>query len=359
MPIEKVKEPKKIVTDRHILHILKGQGIDKDYVKFIDYTKEHPSTKSYYDLKSRKQVAICGGLPKVTPSGTKICGSKHNETTVGWNESPEGFITKENVFQANVSGGLISVESWDNKNIRWQPFVYLGGVLQPTPLVSVVLERDPYNPYYFNNVLEWDYGICKRHLRVIEGMLLGRWKPTVRDPGADVRIKYNQSGDFRLRLGQYAISDDEELIPREEWIEVFDAGEEIGDSTTAFSTASDGFNYAHAQATWDAAYTAANATGSDAVGDFARAQTVKLTATNWSCQRAYLYHDPSAAAGGTVTAVVLGLYGESLDEANPGHADVGIVEGLQSDPFDNADYGDHRTQETLLHDNYHEQEQTR
>ncbi|GAI75330.1 unnamed protein product [marine sediment metagenome] len=38
----------------------------------------------------------------------------------------------------------------------------------------------------------------------------------------------------------------------------------------------------------------------------------------------------------------------------PGHGDVGIVEGLQSDPYDNADFGDHRTQNTLLHADYHD-----
>ena len=38
-----------------------------------------------------------------------------------------------------------------------------------------LLDIDPMNENYPNNTLEWDYGICLRRVRLIEGRLLGSW----------------------------------------------------------------------------------------------------------------------------------------------------------------------------------------
>ncbi len=74
-----------------------------------------------------------------------------------------------------------------------------------------MLPVDPINSNYSNNTLELDYGICKRRIRAIEGRLRERWIFT-ESPGADVRIVHNHSGKG-LRLGEFAIDDDVEIVP--------------------------------------------------------------------------------------------------------------------------------------------------
>jgi len=65
----------------------------------------------------------------------------------------------------------------------------------------VLLEVDPINDNYLFNTLEWDYEVCKRRLRIIEGRIHERWVFDEK-PHGEVRIKHNQQGDFRIKLGR-------------------------------------------------------------------------------------------------------------------------------------------------------------
>jgi len=92
------------------------------------------------------------------------------------------------------------------------PTLYRGSEVNPLSPFPRLLETDPLNGNYHNNVLEWDYGVCLRRIRIIEGRFLGAWV-FLTSPRAAVRIKYNQTGNYRLRLGQFAVAPDEEYIP--------------------------------------------------------------------------------------------------------------------------------------------------
>jgi len=208
---DKVTDVNKMVTDAHVLSTLAEQGIDKDYVElYEDYSGKHPSTKIYRDRKSDKHIAVIQALPKVNKSGVKICGNSPGETTVGWTKHGNTFTSTPNMFEVSVKKTAVTI-NLDGKTLKFSPQLYLESKETHCNQNPDLID-DPTNPHYYRNVLEWDYGFCKRRLRLIEGAVLGSWVFDA-NPEKEVRIKYNQSGDFRLRLGQYKVSDDEEIVP--------------------------------------------------------------------------------------------------------------------------------------------------
>lgn len=217
--IQKVTDPSKIVTDPILLSALEKQGIDSDYVElWHDYAprskgKEYsPYAKFYRDLKLNKKFMVVSGLPMVDAEGQKI--------EVGFLYADGKYHSKKNVFSVIVDNRQIKLLCLNDQptgvkkdnQVTFQPQLFLGGVerlpINPKP---TLFDTDPQNKNYSHNVLEWDYGICKRRLRIIEGNILGSWI-FAQKPSGEVRIKYNQSGDFRLKLGQFKINDDEEII---------------------------------------------------------------------------------------------------------------------------------------------------
>ncbi len=229
--MDKVTNPLKKVTDPVLLSGLAKQGIDKDYVEFYqDYAmpaivngkKERgksPSAKFYRDLKSNKRFMVASGLPMVDANGFKIeCGWK----VAGINY----FAEKNNLFRAKVQDTQVEITIRNdqpdgrkaNDKLSFKPQLFLDSIEQ-TCGNSVLLPVDPVNPNYLENTLEWDYGICKRRLRIIEGAILGSWVFASK-PNGEVRIKYNQVGDYRLKLGQFKINDDEEQVTPEQFDEL-------------------------------------------------------------------------------------------------------------------------------------------
>jgi len=343
----------KAIRDSYVQKQLLGQGFDPDEWELsADYSIRNPYSKAYRSLRGKERLAIVGGLPKVRPDQLKICGNGHNLTTVGWERlSSSTFGATPNLVDAGVVDGKISLVNLfptksglkPNQRISWSPQLYLKGKEQSCG-EATLLETDPYNENYHNNVLEWDYGVCKRHLRLIEGGLLGRWVFTD-NPNGEVRIKYNQTGDFKLSLGESKVSDDEELIPES----VFDSEKYplvIADSVTVYSTASDGGAYA-TDATYATAHDAANADTVRAGNDWTKGGNTWAD-PNYIVERSFLYFIHGLASNATVSAVTMSVYDEgNSSETNADHADLGIFEGVQGDPFDAADYGDHLTKTTL------------
>lgn len=223
--LQKVTDPQKVVTDKLVLKRLAEQGIDKDYVEFWhNYAprskgKEYsPYAKFYKDLKSDKRIMVVSGLPKVKALGHKI--------EVGWLFAKDKYYSKANLFSAIVDGGQVKLTCLSDQpygakkfdRVIYQPQLFLNGAeISPIPDKPILLDVDPINENYHRNTLEWDYGICKRRVRIIEGRFRERWI-FPQNPGGGVRIKHNQQGNYRLRLGVYKINDDEELVPAEAFI---------------------------------------------------------------------------------------------------------------------------------------------
>lgn len=163
MEIKRVTDPKRIVTDALVLRELGRQGIDKDFVEFFeDYSPVHPAAKFYRDLKSNKRVAVFSAYPHVAKDGKKIIPR--------WLKSGETYHADTNAFFASVDGKRVNLGQ-DGKASSWSPQVFLNGVevlCDPNP----VLLDDPSNKGYKRNILSWDYGFCKRQLKLVNGAIL-------------------------------------------------------------------------------------------------------------------------------------------------------------------------------------------
>lgn len=217
--VKKVTDPKKIVTDKRVLKRLVELGIDHHFVEFWhDYAprskgEEHsPYAKFYRDLKSNKRIMVVSGLPMVKPDGTKI--------QVGWLKQGNRYVSRPNLFSATVRGTQITLTCLNDQPsgvktddaVTYRPQLFLSGIEQfPLSNEPILLPRDPANPDYKKNVLEWDFGICKRRLRIIEGRVRGSWVFNT-NPNGGIRVKYNQAGNHKIKLGPYAINADEEVM---------------------------------------------------------------------------------------------------------------------------------------------------
>ena len=369
MAIKKVTDPKKIVTDPLVLQALTRQSIDKDYVElWQDYGPRckglSPYLKQYRDLKSGKRIMIVSPLPKVNHAGEKICGSNHNETAVGWEKVGVNYHSKPNIFSARViipaarvivrclnvqpsgaesighEGIITAAEAIPLPGATWQPQLFLNGIEQTSGDVTL-LDTDPVNENYHQNTLEWDYGICKRRLRIIEGRIKEKWIFAA-DPGGEVRIKHNLTGDLPLRLGrgsdveakplEVTVSGDEEVVPASEFARadiVYPV--EIGANPDTFypdahpETASvDGLVYEATQAIWATIRTAAG-DGADDSGDTALVGS-SCSATEDEYNRLYrilALFDTSGIGELIIASAVLSLRG-SAKLNNIANADINV-----------------------------------
>lgn len=224
--IRKVVDPAKIVTDQSVLDCLAAQGIDKDYVEFNqDYALrgvgKAPHVKTYRDLKTNKHIAIIGNSPKINARGEK-CG----KSVVGWAWDGAKYITTPNQFSATVDDRKLRIELINDQvdgykegdSVETTPDLYLDGkAVSPTSVQAFVADDvDPVglgNPNYHNNILWWDYGICIRRIRVIEGRIRDRFV-FASNPKGSIRIAYNHSGVIDL-LPSFAVTQDSLNIPLE------------------------------------------------------------------------------------------------------------------------------------------------
>lgn len=126
-------------------------------------------------------------------------------------------------------------------------------------------------------------------------------------------------------------------------------------SLTVYATASDGTIQSPSEADWDDCHDAANGSW---IGD---TQTYMPILTYWSgtvyqCFRAFTYFDTSPLGPTAIISnAVVSLFKDTVNppaEHNVGSCDVGIVEGVQDDPLEFNDYGDHLLKTTLGTDVY-------
>lgn len=226
------------ITDNHLVKLIAKAGMSRNYVELLhDYAprsrgKEHtPYARFYRDRQSGLHIMVTGLLPRINAAGFQIIPR--------WRTLGNKFVAEENCFEAEVEGGITRVTCINDQptgakkfdQLIWQPQIYLASIEQHCGN-PVWLDTDPVNPHCHFNVLEWDYGICKRRLRIVEGRIRSRWV-FVSNPNGEVRIKLNQSGAMKLRRNRYSVGENEEVIPAQ----VFNEAEypfEIGDSPETF-----------------------------------------------------------------------------------------------------------------------------
>ena len=190
------------VTDTRVLAQLAASRIDPAFVEFRDYDRTRPYGKLYVDRKSNQRILVSSGLPMVR-------GTDGSRLTPGWELSGEKYYLKNNLFEGYATpGGEYHISVVNDQptgpiagdEAHWSPVLKVGGeVIKPQSVT--ILETDPENENYHDNVIEWDYGVCQRRIRVVEGRFRGSWI-FGSDPGADVRIEYNQTGKLAHNYGR-------------------------------------------------------------------------------------------------------------------------------------------------------------
>jgi len=246
--------------------------------EYIGYVNEYTTLEKIGDNTYRATIS---SLPGITPDGL--------EMKPIWKENGEEYIADQNFFSVISSGMDTEVEAlYDIDGIMekgqistWSPQVFLNGE-EVTPISDqpTLLVFDPINENYKENTLEWDYGICKRYLRLIEGAVFELY---IFDgnPNGDIEIKSNSNGDLapagyyaidsnRISIEGFRVEGDKKIIPKDSW-DNLDYPVEVDDSfssspqgyieNSAFSYSatrnSSGLNYAYrasnveiGQSTW-------------------------------------------------------------------------------------------------------------
>jgi hypothetical protein len=281
-----------------------------------------------------------------------------------WYKKGDKWVAGENLFVAEVDGNQVYIEAGNDQpfsgakagdNVTYNPQLFVGDKEYKALSKPTLLSTDPTNENYHNNVLEWDYGIAKRRLRIIEGNIQGSWVFN-ENPGDLVRIKYNQSGKLALNLGYASVAggglikvtvldDDEEIVPASEL-----AREDIvypivvADSSTFYPDADPETNSVDGRAlhnedllTW-ATLVAAAGTWGDANVAFEGVIDIRSSATSdrWRViQRGiFLFDTSSLPDDAEISAATLSLFGAGKADSLGIIPDVNIY---SSNPASNTD----------------------
>jgi len=202
----------------------------------------------------------------------------------------------------------------------WNPQVFLNSSeIKPKSQDPVLLKIDPINENYHNNTLEWDYGICKRWLRVIEGMVL-EYYIFDQNPNGSIVIKSNTKGDLKA-AGYYAVDNegnglkgfevvgDEKRIPAKAFENaVYPIT--VDDTYTGYSTSSDGDIYAR-DFSYSTAHNSATGTISDTGTYFSIGQEYNSRSNPpYRIDRGFVFFDTSSIpSSATISDATLSLYG--------------------------------------------------
>lgn len=333
LEIQKVTNPAKAVNNLHTRELLAKEGINLDFVElWHDYAprskgKEYsPYARFYRDLVTGKHIMEAGILPHIKVMGHPI--------ECSWLYAKNKYYSRANLFSAIVDGTQVKVTALSdqptgvrlNDSATWQPQLFLNGVEQNCG-EAVLLETDPINPNYHQNVLEWDYGICKRRARIVEGRFRDRitFKS---DPHQNVRVENNVTGNMRLRFGSRdgegmsigKVVGDVEIISKEELAKAI-YPITIGASPETFypdahveTSSVDGRVYRwNAGATWATNRDHTDGTGASDIEPFESSIKLRTGATNWYgiIRSIYLFDTSGLPDGATITAAVLSIFGKA------------------------------------------------
>ncbi len=191
-------------------HVL-ATGLNKDYVEVTEtFNKAHPTAEKFRDRLTGEVLHEFHGLKRAREDdGTLI--------TAGMTRSLGKHTIDNNLFEGDIEdGGRIAFAFTGDSGAETfvtNPTVKLGAIEMPIVSGPILHAIDPLNSYYSNNVIDFNYGIVTRRIRIIEGRMQGRWI-FASNPGNDVTLKYNRQGKGVWRLGQYQVGPDTEFISR-------------------------------------------------------------------------------------------------------------------------------------------------
>lgn len=205
--VERVTRPDKIVTDPVVLSSLARQGINKDYVEFVqDYSKrgvgKSPYMKTYLDLKGGSRISVISGLPMVD-----AYGYGHE---LEWRERNGVIENGNNIFHATVNNGTIRLVvlsdqpygvKKDTECSYHAQLIINGSEVLANSIIPLVLATDPVNPnYHYNTLLSQYDTICRRRVRLIPGGYR-EWWLIDSHPNGRVEIRHNKTGRLKLKYG--------------------------------------------------------------------------------------------------------------------------------------------------------------
>jgi len=278
----------------------------------------------------------------------------YNPTSLEW-------VSGDNLFDATVKNEKVTVLK-DGQKMSWEPTI-LVGTKDTKALVkeAILLSQDPINPNYWGNTLEWDYGVAKRHLRVIEGVLLELFIFPV-NPGVDVQIKSNLYKDVNFVWDRPPFAYDANGEPIEISSNKIVKASEFNrtditypitiDPTSTFTTsASDGYAYEFSDTEpwsniWDFVH---GATGTGSSPSSTSLYTgiygaYYVASGQYDCflRRSFVYFNTAGLPdNANIDSSILKLYGTSAPESAWGAWNLIIQEGMPtypSDPLVTSDY---------------------
>ena len=116
-------------------------------------------------------------------------------------------------------------------------------------------------------------------------------------------------------------------------------------TATILGTGSEGYVIIGNQASWDLAHDAASGSGSTTNSVSASTSHDRFPWVggddDWDCARGFLYFDTSPYSGMSVATAKIRVFVFNKAVYDVGDADLHIVEGVQDDPFELSDFGDH------------------
>jgi hypothetical protein len=359
MSTQPVIEPEKRVTDLVLIRHLQRLGFDSSFVEFTqDYAPKNtvrrcsPYAKYYTDRISQAQFAVVSNLPMVKNGGHKV--------EAAWYESQKGWYSRANMFSAIVNGNRVAITNlYDQPNgtrfgekLEYEPSVTIDGEILDCLSGPYILPQDPINENYELNTLEWDYGVCKRRLRLIEGRISGRWVFPVIPSGA-LTIKYNQQGHFRLRLSKFAVDDDSERITPDQLkaLLALDLPLELGDSATFYPDASpetssfDGYAQRIINPDRESWSSLVNSSGTNSADGTGIATGVNIGGTSaspywWSLARNIFSFDTSSLGSVVVTAATLSTRAQNKVDEDGWLPDINVYDATPASQtgVSNSDY---------------------
>lgn len=326
--------------DAGLLRVLSSLGIKANRCELKQWT---PEAKHYFDQDTKQNIALFSALPEILRDGRPI--------EPVWYKKHNKILSGLNVFDVAVDAVGVSL-SVAGKAVAWSPQVSLKGRIL-TCSAPKILAIDPDNPNYNENVIEWDYGICIRRLRIIEGAILELYIFPV-DPRGDVVIKSNWQGNITpcrpwsrdsstplpMPLGITVVGDEKRIPALSFKNKVYPLL--VDDSLTVYSTASDG-QIGYAWGAWATIHDNSGATYTPSTTDTTVMMHASMQPTNvYAIFRGFVFFDTSSlGAGATISAATLSLFGQNQANQSGGdYATTYIVEGVQHDPLVGTDYGD-------------------
>ncbi len=264
-----------------------------------------------------------------------------------WHGSEDAYVIVDNVFSAQVIGSYITV-TYQGKSMSWNPVVMVDSKEYVAKGIPTLLAVDPVNENYRNNTLEWDYGVCVRRVRVIEGLIQETWTFD-KDPKGNVWIRdyaQTQTG-FDWAIEPYGYDANGNSIAVNEYKQVSAsvmasaAYPVVIDPTEVFVTSASDGRLEYSDAVYATAHDAINAEGKyDTLSYLYLGQRwYGFPDNNYYVWRSYVYFDTSALPDtAIITSSILSLRG--YEDHSTANFNIVIQSGQPTYPHDPLAVGD-------------------